>query len=333
MTGVDIADRLDWPTTRSQLLSSGITDSDLKTGLRSKRLIRPRRGVYLGEGVLPDDPDARYRMAIAGACALHQQLPVSHESAAAIHGLPLVGRPPTVVHFTRRGPRKGGGTKGNGIWIHSGRLDDDEVTDVDGIPVTTIARTVADVARNSALIRAVAAADGAVNQDPDQAGQIAESLLRCPRRNGHQRGLRAMRLVDGRSESPRESVTRLILNSVPVDMELQINIYDTSGVFVGRADGGCPACGVLWEYDGESKYVRLAPPGQSTAEVVLAEKRRENRFAELGWLTLRIDRHDHRDQQALIARYAQACGRRDGWHGAGKLAGRFDFMPAARIPV
>ena len=80
---------------------------------------------------------------------------ISHRSAAAIWGM-LRSRSAThVTCWRRRNPRRG-------ITVHQRRLPADEVTTHDGIPVTTVARTLLDIAATEgrdALIRALRQAE------------------------------------------------------------------------------------------------------------------------------------------------------------------------------
>jgi hypothetical protein len=125
-----------------------------------------------------------------------------------------------------------------------------------------------------------------------------------------------MALVDGRSESPGETRTRLVLNAGPLPKtELQISVFDEYGRFVGRADGGYPEQGVFWEYDGKAKYAALLKPGQTTLDAVLAEKKRESDITELGSTMVRIDMHDITDRARLWDRMARALARssQPGW--------------------
>jgi hypothetical protein len=97
--------------------------------------------------------------------------------------------------------------------------------------------------------------------------------------------------------------------------ELQISVFDEYGRFVGRADGGYPKLGVLWEYDGEGKYESLLKPGQTTLDAVLREKKRESAFVELGSIVVRIDKYDIRARTRLWDRMSRALARSDapGW--------------------
>ena len=69
---------------------------------------------------------------------------------------------------------------------------------------------------------------------------------------------------------------------------VQITIYAPDGTFIGRADLGYPELGVLIEFDGLIKYSKLLKPGERAPDVVLAEKLREDRLRDLGYLVVRL---------------------------------------------
>ena len=110
--------------------------------------------------------------------------------------------------------------------------------------------------------------------------------------------------------------------------ELQIRVFDAFGDFVGRVDGGYPELGVLWEYDGRGKYTGRYDSNLSAVDAVLAEKRRESRLTELGWIVIRIDASDLRDPARLRAR-VQAALQRSEMAGT-RPAGRYELTPRTR---
>jgi hypothetical protein len=89
-------------------------------------------------------------------------------------------------------------------------------------------------------------------------------------------------------------------------MELQFDVYDEIGRFVGRADGGYPDLGVMWEYDGRGKYGELLSPGRTSSDALMAEKRRERGFVELGWTVIRIDNTDLSVMGGVVERLSRA---------------------------
>jgi hypothetical protein len=63
---------------------------------------------------------------------------------------------------------------------------------------------------------------------------------------------------------------------------LQQPFYDAGGL-IGYVDFWWPEFGIVGEFDGHGKYLRDEfTRGRTTAEVVLDEKRRENRLRALG---------------------------------------------------
>ena len=75
----------------------------------------------------------------------------SHHSAARLYGLRMLKQPPdgTVTLTVPAGTRPGRYRQDAGVVCHAGEVPDQQVTTRYGIPVTTAARTVADLARTT----------------------------------------------------------------------------------------------------------------------------------------------------------------------------------------
>lgn len=150
-----LADRQWGVVTRDQLISSGLSAHGIHERVRSRRLIRLHRGVYaIGH--------RRLRWSghlLAAVLACGEGAVLSHVAAAALWN--IRGSAATLIDVTV--PSQNGRVRRNGIRIHrSGRLGADEATTKDGIPVTTVARTLldlADVFNSRALKRAIDAAE------------------------------------------------------------------------------------------------------------------------------------------------------------------------------
>ncbi|MCF8604980.1 hypothetical protein L5I01_16620 [Gordonia sp. HY442] len=102
------------------------------------------RGLYVPASSLPryDVAEALYRLKCVEAASSGSGQVLSHESAAAVHGLPVLTPCRGVVHFVIDAP--GGGRKAKNRHYHCG-IDADDVVVVDGVAVTTPARTVVDI--------------------------------------------------------------------------------------------------------------------------------------------------------------------------------------------
>jgi len=124
--------------TREQLLDAGVTRWQLRERLRSGALLREHRGVYR-VGHRAPNREARYLAAVL-ACGPGAAL--SGLAAAHLLGLLRGAAPaPEVTAPAQRRP--------DGVVVHRARegIDPDERTVVHGIPVTTPARTLVDLAR------------------------------------------------------------------------------------------------------------------------------------------------------------------------------------------
>jgi hypothetical protein len=141
--------------TRGQLADMGLSARGIEEMLRTGRLIRLHRGVY----AYGHDRLRREGHWLAAVLACGPGAVLSHRSAAALWGI----RPSEsgVVDVTI--PSRAGRIRRRGVRVHrSGRLTADEVTVRDGIPVTTVARTLLDLADDldlQALRRAVTEAE------------------------------------------------------------------------------------------------------------------------------------------------------------------------------
>ena len=302
-------------STRKSLLADGYTPALLKKSLRDGDLVRLRRGVYEQRTPLASEPEAQHRRQIVASTLLSGYV-VSHASAVLLHGLPIGDADIHEVHVSRIGPGRGGDRHRAGRQVHVARLEPEFCTTVDDIPVTTVARSLVDLARTAVCLPAVSAGDAALHGKLCTTEDLAQALEVVRGRPGADQARWSLALCDPRSESPGETRTRLLLRDAGLpSTDLQISIFDESGRFVGCADGGIPQWGVLWEYDGVAKDDTLLKPGQTALDAVLAEKRREGRFVELGWLVIRVINTDLRPPGPLVRRFSEAAARtrRPGW--------------------
>ncbi len=103
-------------------------------------------------------------------------------------------------------------------------------------------------------------------------------------RNGVVALRRALELVDPRSESAGESLTRELLHRLGIrPPELQYSVRTPLGEY--RLDFAWPEVKVALEFDGKSKYFDYRPTG----EVLFAERQREKALTEQGWTFLRVE--------------------------------------------
>lgn len=274
---------------RSSVAPMPHDEGDRARALRHGDLVRLRRGASVGaDHWAALDGDERYRTrVVAVAHAQHDAL-VSHWSAAAMWHMPVVGRPDERVHLIRQ-PAPSGRSRRD-VARHTLQGDVPE-TLVDGLRVTTAARTVVDVARAGGFVAGVVAADAAL-----RAGLVSRPELQAQARAaGRGRGSRAARSVavfaDARSESPGESLSRARMQEMGLPApELQHELVHR-GRFVARLDFWWPERGVVGEFDGRTKY-GLARDEADPAAALWREKLREDDIRSLG---LRVARWTWQD--------------------------------------
>ncbi|GAA5205763.1 type IV toxin-antitoxin system AbiEi family antitoxin domain-containing protein [Microbacterium kyungheense] len=291
---------------RDDLLTAGRSSRDLATAARAGTLVRVRSGIYVdGAAWTAAVPEARV-VARAQALTLTSELApvISHESAAAAHGLGLFRPDPTRVHVVVPVERPGAASA---VVRHRGELPGDEIVEINGLRVTSLARTVADVARTATFDQAVTIADAALRAqfvpkpgayDAARAEEFRQTVFGIVRRSPHGQGRakRVLAFADGRAQLPGESVSRIQLSELGFRViALQVPVAGP-GSKTYYIDFGLEDASAWGEFDGRLKYVdgRIVD-GRSASQIFDEEKQREDwirgttqrPFARWGWPHLR----------------------------------------------
>ncbi|MFP5068482.1 type IV toxin-antitoxin system AbiEi family antitoxin domain-containing protein [Pseudonocardia nantongensis] len=311
------------PFRRADLHAAGLADSAIRGALRSGELQQVCRGMYV-TGRPPTGPArsfaeyveqqaARHVLAVHGVLArLGVPAVVSHASAAVLHGLAIWDLPIDQVHLTRARPT--GARRGRDLRLHAAPLPDEEVTVVRGVPVTAPARTVVDIARSTSFARAVVVADSAQRTLAATPAGLRSALRGAAGRAGVGNAVPVVEFADGRSASPGESRSRVLLHrsGIPAP-ELQHEVTGRDGNHLATVDfwwgGRHPVVG---EFDGEIKYGRLLRPGQEPGDVVVQEKIREDLLRDLGLQVVRWTWQDLAEPAWLLERLRHRLARRHG---------------------
>lgn len=230
---------------------------------------------------------------IRAVARLHPRAVVSHESAAVLHGLPVLGRT-NAVTFTE--PATSNGQARSGVAISRAHLDDAEIVMLDGLAVTTMQRTCLDLARHRGLAAGLAAGDAALRTrflTQASAREAAHALP--PGARGRRIAIQVAEHVDARRESPLESWSwaRFLQWRLPLP-SMQVQIVDELGFAFAFVDYLWEACRLVGECDGALKY--------ETKADLLREKRREDRIRECGYGVVRWEWVDVARGTALRAR-------------------------------
>ncbi len=291
-----------------QLAERGLSTYDLERLLRTNRLERVRRGAY----ALPMVSDAEFetrhrRLVLATVPQLEPGAVVSHGSAAVLHRLPIRPERLRRVHVTR--PRSGGGQRRSVVHVHVAPFDSVQLAIVDGVPVTSLARTVLDLGRSLPMHEAVAIGDHALRSglDPAELAIGLEGMRSWP---GVRAARRSCDFLDPRSESPAESTSRVRFfeQGIPTP-DLQYEVFDEGGALLARSDFCWEERRTLGEFDGKVKYGRLLRPGQSSEDVVFAEKLREDALRDRGWQVVRWTWSELDHPEAICDRLRRAFDR------------------------
>lgn len=202
-------------------------------------------------------------------------------SASALHGSKWIdpGLPAAIIDTNRRPVA--------GVQVWEERVEPDEIAVVDGMRVTTPARTALDLARRYPTGIAVAAVDALAQA---VALKMADVELLVDRYRGR-RGMRAARaalmLVDGGSQSPKETWLRLLLTGAGFPRpRTQIAVCNEWGWAEAYLDMGWEDIKVAVEYDGDQHR-------SSRYHYVKDIRRLENLERRYGWIVVRVVAEDH----------------------------------------
>ena len=269
----------------AELLADGWSSAELSRMARLGEVQRIRRGAYECAPTRSLDRRDQHRRLIAATVRQTSvDAAISHMSAAVLRRLPIWNDQLGRVHITRN--QSGGGKVRRYVHLHVAPLADIDVCEIEGQRVTTLARTVVDLLRTLTMERSVPIGDAALRLGLTLE-ELAEVAGRCIGWRGMLYARRAMNFLDARSESAAESFSRVVLDRIGLPAPTsQYEVWD-QGVLIGRADFCWEEFRTLGEFDGKEKYGRLLKPGQTAADAVFEEKRREDALRDLGWQIVR----------------------------------------------
>lgn len=270
--------------TTDHLLSLGMTSQSLSRAVKSGELVRLRPGFYVEGRVRELGRRDRHLLTVLAANAALDAPVFSHSSAALIHGLPDWGLQLRKVAVCADGPTARSRTTDLTTFRTVPDLADDVMT-VNGLRVTTPARTVTDIARTAGRDASVTVADAALSGGIITADELERSLDRSAGGRGIRRARHAMSLVDGKSESVAESLSRLTFRDFGLpEPETQVEIVNSRGVRIARVDFLWREYGVIGECDGFGKYF----DGLSVSETKHRLGMEKDRDADLMTLGYRV---------------------------------------------
>jgi predicted transcriptional regulator of viral defense system len=266
----DLAARQHGVVARVQLLAAGLTREMIDGRIARGSLHRIHQGVYaVGHAKLTQE--GRYMAAVL-ACgegaALSRQSAAAHWRIADYRGRIVVTAP------GRRGRRKG-----TPFTVRRGALYPDEVTTHDGIPVTTVSRTLIDLAGSSTLERAIREAEFHRLFD---LGDLERLLMRHRNATGTRRLREVVRLAAEERNRTRSDLEDRFLElarraklpppDVNATVELPVGTIEADMVWRDRR--------LIVELDGWQ--------GHGTRRAFEEDRQRDLALAAEGWTAVRV---------------------------------------------
>lgn len=253
-------------TTGLRPLGSGLLAARSPAGRSAlARAVKAGTALKLAPGIIIDAttwaaaywPERRRLRCLAHAHA-HPKLALAGISAARIHGLDILVDPDhdtdEKVHLAHVGRGKTAG--GAGHTVHCLALDAADITVVDGVRVTTPARTIHDLRTTHGPAHALAAADDALRKGHGRGTLTALAATLLGRRTpGAKQTAEVIMLASTHSESPAESWTRWLLHVLGLCGVLQqVYIIAPDGRPIRRVDFWIPELEMVIEFHGWKKY-------------------------------------------------------------------------------
>ena len=269
---------------RSQLIELGLTESNIEYRLQAGRLQVLHRGVY-GLGPLQSTLARWMAAVLAGGTGAV----LSHRSAAELWG--LIGGSSGPIHLTVSSKRRR-----PGILLHRSSVLEDERTEVERIPVTTVPRTILDCASamtERRLERLINEAD--VLRLYDHLS-LPTLLHRYPRRPGS----RALRVaLDKRNAGSTR--TRSELEELLLELVDELGLQRPELNVTLQLDGETIEIDALWR----AERIAVELDSRQFHDTPLAferERRRDRRLSAAGWRPVRITWRQITEERAAVGR-------------------------------
>jgi predicted transcriptional regulator of viral defense system len=243
--------------TTARLAAAGYGPAAIRARVRKGELVKVAKGYYTSSLIASQarsclvDADL---LAVAVAITRRGSAAVaSHDTAALLHGLDLLDRPGSRVTVTVA-PGTGSREAASSVRIKIAAVPARQMTVRYGLRVTSVARTVVDIARSSPVRAGVVTADSALRMKLTTKDELRAVLATCRRWPGVTRAADVVEFADRLSESALESITRVAFRDLglpPPQLQARVgNEYDE----LARADFLWPQFSTIAEADGALKY-------------------------------------------------------------------------------
>jgi hypothetical protein len=237
------------------------------------------RGVYVRKGC---DVSLRDR-AIGAWLASRRKGVVSGVAASAMHGAPWVDPDVPIELAAAKCSAQ------EGLVPRTERVAGDEITRIAGLPVTTRVRTAFDLGRHLDRPQALARLDALMWNQRFSIDEVLALVERYPRAKGMRQLRELLPLIDGGSESPRESRIRLMLHDAGFPRpETQIPVLAGTTRPVAFLDMGWRDFMIAVEYDGDHHRKDRKQYVKDIARLRMLEA--------MGWIVIRVIAEDRPEE-------------------------------------
>ncbi len=276
---------------RRELVGSGLTDKSIRRLVTQGVLERLRYGSYVSGSAWAccDEVGRHGLVARAVLRRADAESVLSHLSGAVEWEVPFWDTDLSVVHLTRLDGKPGRRCEA-GVVQHVGALREDDVLEMNGVPVTSAPRTAAD------CMTIFDVEHGVVVVNHFLRGKLTtlEEIVECSRFMESWPGTLNHRVILGLATSKTESVgedrTWVMIWRQGLAMPVpQYEVLGDHGQVLARVDFAWPELNVFVEFDGKVKYRPETNNGESATDVVIREKRREEMICErTDWTCIRL---------------------------------------------
>lgn len=284
--------------TRAALAATGWSTSAIDRALASGRLRRISAGVYRVQGAPWTRQASRLAaVAMAGPGAL-----LARASAAEVHGLtdPVPGPHQVLIPHGRR-PLRIDPTLARVSRTRT--LTDVDRVEAAGVPTTSVARTLLDLAPTTDHRLLAELAATALQRRMVQEAQLRDVLDRNPAARGRRQLLRGLGLLEDdatrtRSEVEVAAIAAIVAAGLPRP-EVGYLVTDADGRPIAEVDLAYPRLRIAIEIDGFRWH--------STPARKIADEDRQNRLVLAGWTVLRFSAVIVRTEPQVLVRAVRSA--------------------------
>jgi very-short-patch-repair endonuclease len=225
--------------------------------VRSGDLVQFRRGVYVTRKAVEAaqlNPRRLHALRVAAVQARVGAAVASHHSAGRILGLDMLDPPAEeTVTLTRQPPQRSRTRPVAGVIFHNAAVPDWQLLEAFGVSLTSVSRTVVDIARTSSFVQGVVVADCALRLDKTSHPELMHVARSCRQWPGIEQAKMVIKFGDGNAGSVLESCARVAFAEAglePPELQAQVMVDATAY----RVDFLWRKYRTIAEADGLAKY-------------------------------------------------------------------------------